>query len=199
MISAAGYGSIGVQVVRLDIGTSIISNETGARRHRSFYPWKVTSSSFGVRIVHRSYADFRAFNEWMSTYCIRLSEPGSTVGPARVVVPVRKFDRVCVPQGPFQFGRNWDDVTHTQDLAFIGASDPVQAHNAALGVLSSAYRATYYEQGQEDERYQSNYAIAEAGGAVLFGADYEDLLYSPKVAPIQHTLPGSRTGGMQER
>lgn len=182
LISASGYGSIGVQVIEVHLGMSIIANETSARRHRTFYPWKVTSSSFTMTVVHRSHDEYRRFNEWMSAYCIRLSEPGSKVGPARVVIPARKFDRVCIPEGTFEFGRNWDDLARTQAVDFIGASEPIQAHNAALGSVSAAYRATYYEQGEKSGDYQSNYAIAEVGGAVLFGANYEDLLYSPKVS-----------------
>lgn len=185
LIVAPGYGTIGTQVISIDLGMSVISNETGARRHRTLYPWKRTSSSFSMTVIHRSMAEFRTFNDWMRVYVERISDPNNnSVGPLRVILPARRFDRVCVPEGNLTYGRRHPEYTRRQDLDFVGASDAIQPHNAAVNSLSWAYRSTYHEQGGQAGDYLSNYAIAALHDAIAGGADFEDMLYNPKINPI---------------
>jgi len=189
ILFAAGYGSIGIQTTRIEHGIWILANETSGRRHRAFYPWKRTSGSFEITIKHRSPEERRTFNDWLRLYCERICDPSNrTVGPLRIICQAVKFDRFCIPDmegKPATFGRTFDETATTQDLGFIGASDPVQAVNAPLHTISAAYRSTYHTQGGKPGDYLSNYAIAALSEAVSAGgADvFEDALYNPKITP----------------
>lgn len=178
-----------VHATYLNTGMSIIADEAKSSRGRTFHPWKRTSSSFTMEVTHPSYSEYREFNEWLVSYMDRILSGDFSLGPFRVIIPSRRFDKTVIIESGITFGRKWDDFIWRQRLEFAGASTPVDLTDDPLNILSYGSAATYYTTETESGDYPSAFAIAEHGDAVTARWNTDRNLYDG-----QTNLPDHLTG-----
>lgn len=164
--SASGYGSNSAYCTALSFGTSIEGDEAESRNGSTFYPKRVTSSSFSLAIAFPSHREWHDFIEWMKEYVRVISDPSSRVGPMTVRVPARSFSRVAIPASGFQFGDRAGALVRRSRISFTGASDPLRPGDRGTssepGFAPDTVVAQFYPTG------------TQASGAV------EDSLYNGK-------------------
>lgn len=189
-IIADGFGYKNVHAVTVVMGLSIISDEYAARRHRTMHPWKQTSGSFTLEITHSNDEEYVSFNEWMKVYVERIINPdNNVVGPMRVVIESRNFDKLAIPAGGIEFGDRPQRFVKTQTIDFKGASDAIDLESIDLNLISAAYHATYYEPGGNPGDYLTSYAIGSVGDAV-FDRD-DETTYDPSRPASPFYVPGN--------
>ena len=101
----------------------------------------------------------------------------------RIYCPAAKFDRMCLPHTGIRFGITHGEFVWTQDIAFVGASDPIDTTDVGAAISYGAGVTRYV--GNSDEQL-SNFSIALGGIANLNnpGASLEDSLYNSRLSPI---------------
>ena len=123
--SAFGYGSVSVPVERFSHGIDITGSSDAARTRKAFYIEAVSASHFTVTILTGSDPGrFALLTLWFKSYGDRLANPNGGVGPMRVQVPSRNFDRLAILKSGVRFGETLDEVGRRITLSFIGARSP---------------------------------------------------------------------------
>jgi hypothetical protein len=124
-LSAAGYGQVGVMIERFSHGLDIVGSSDSARVRKAFYVSAVTATSFSITIICGSDPTrFTLLSLWLKHYGDRLALADGGVGPMRVQVPSRKFDRLAILKTGVHFGENLDEINRRINLGFIGARSP---------------------------------------------------------------------------
>lgn len=127
-MSVSGYGSIYCRTVSITPALKIISSDQKAHRHRAFYPFITSGSSFSMTLVHASHAERETFNRWITTYLNKVLANESIGGTVLVEVPSRLFSRVAVPEEVVaNYGETVGDISYQTDLTFKGAKEPLSA------------------------------------------------------------------------
>lgn len=168
-LSAAGFGSVNVMLASFSHGIEIVGTSDSARTRKAFYVSAVTSTAFSIVILCGS--DKRRYSLlslWLKSYGDRVSNPNGGVGPMRVQVPSRNFDRLAIPKTGVHFGEVWNDVARTIPLSFVGARSP--------GDFANPLASNFINSTDADGKY------FYPGGEQLTAADDpEDTLYNQKV------------------
>lgn len=174
VMSAEGYGSKTCDVMRIGHGINILAKEDKSRNHRGFYPFKRTSGSFGLRIVWANRDERDEFQAWMEKYVRLISDPATSgVGPLRVVIPAREFDKIAVPSGSSpaaMYGDRFDAVTYALEMAFEGARDPLEYSSPWLSRYEAARVAAEGSDGSNTFYPAGN----QEGGQPSFDVDLSD-------------------------
>lgn len=137
-LSAKNFGWVHVRVVQINHGMRVVAQESIARRHRVFYPMKETSGAFAITMIFSDHVEYQKFGQWMAEYARRIASPNTKkarVGPMRVTVPVRNFDKTGVPSGSIEFGQNVRAASYTMSIQFEGTRDSIDATRASTFVL----------------------------------------------------------------
>lgn len=149
-LTAAGYGSTTVLLERFSHGVEIIGSEDAGRLHKAFYVKAVTASHFSITIMLGSNKT-RAFLFliWLKRYADQLASASSGVGPMRVQVPSRGFDRLAILKTGIRVSETLDEVNKKLTLGFIGARTPDDFANpmASQFVNTSDVDARYFYPG----------------------------------------------------
>jgi len=197
LLTATGWGSIYVKVKAIDHGIFIVSDTSVQRFSRSLYVKKRAGGSFTLAIVCSTYAEYKALGDWIRGYGQIAADPDGAVGPVRVMVPDRKFDKIAIPQS-VSFGDNYSAVTYKISIAFVGANDPVPhsadfvssfSMPAAVGTdLPYFYPAGRPLTGTVDALYDPDVKVG-------FTQNYEDRLAAKDAAQsIPQSLQGISEG-----
>ncbi len=123
LLSAAGYGELRVTVTRVSFGMSIDASSGVSRHGKAMYSKAVTDGEFAIDMIFRNHGEYAKVNSWFQGYGRGLSNPGSTIGPIRVIYPPRNFDRVGIPNSPITFGDNVRSVTYKMTMGFLTTRD----------------------------------------------------------------------------
>lgn len=126
IFSVSGLGTRRAYCVGIDWGSKIQGQGTESRIFSTFYPKRVTTSSFSVSIVHPTHSGWENFMDWMQSYARQASDPNNNIGPMAVSVPQRSFSRVGIPVNGFAYGDDASDVSRRSRIYFEGASDPLR-------------------------------------------------------------------------
>lgn len=131
-LSARNYGSFSVKVETVSHGINLIGSDTNyARHHRVFYLTKRTSGSFVLGMVFSSAREADRFARWLEQYGRLLSSPNSKLGPMRVTIPRRRFDKTAIPTEGITYGDDVRRLAPRMQIRFVGSRDPV-AFNSNL-------------------------------------------------------------------
>lgn len=140
----------------IDFGLDIIASaDSEARSRRAFYPVVTDGSRFTISVGFTSWTEREGFNKWLANFMRSVSEGSAKHGTMTVRCPNRNFVRVGVPQGPVVYGEGIRDVAYTTDLAFVGATDPVDITVASKLVSAlqpkslNASNRFFYPTGQQ--------------------------------------------------
>lgn len=123
-MSASKWGTIYVKILQIGHGVHIASSTVQTRFSRALYATKRTSGTFGLVIVCSSYDEYDSLGKWITGYGRKAASTEGGVGPVRVVVPSRNFDKVAIPSG-VTFGDAVGAITYPVSINFTGARDPV--------------------------------------------------------------------------
>lgn len=179
-MSATNYGSKQISVERLGHGITFRADGDTTRMGRSYYAKAVVASPFEVTLVFPDHAEYADFAEWLRGYGDRCSMGTVQVGPMRVVVASRKFDKTGIPTTGVTFGDARTSVLYRMNLTFAGAPDPI----GALGAGETAVAAVSQFSMPADETLTLPHFYP--GGIQLSGADQgDDLLYDRGVVGPQ--------------
>jgi hypothetical protein len=139
VISARGrdnnYGSRYLRVVSVSYGINIAADEAETKFGGAFYPRRVDSASFTLNIIFTSEQERAKFGRWLVRYGRRISSPSNPYGPMRVIIPLRRFDRLAVPTTGIKFGDRRDQVTYPMMIPFRGARDPLSLDSEAISTF----------------------------------------------------------------
>lgn len=138
LLSASGYGDRRVAIIRVGYGITIDGSTDTARNYEAFYPKRVTQEGFVVTVVLAYHERAQEFAEWMEHYAHGLAEPGSAIGPMRVLVPAMGFDLTGVPTSGVVFGDKIGKWLFPMDLSFAGVADASEFHNPVVSRFKSA-------------------------------------------------------------
>lgn len=181
---AGNFGTRKVGVVSISHGMTVVADEDSTRDARVMYTSKRTSGSFGMVLVFTSYMEHVRTMQWFEEYVRRAAHPDVNPGPMRVIVPVRKFDKVGIPavsSGPLVTDDEVGRVVWRVNVGFEGARDSLNFSDARVSKFSMP--------AWKDAASQYFYP----GGIQLGGTEKgEDALYNnlPGGAPL---LPGGRS------
>lgn len=192
ILSAAGYGERRVILEAESHGLRIIANEDHGRRRRALYTVRRTSGSFSIDLTFPTFAAYQSFYNWFRGYCLRLIDPDGAVGPMRVRIPSRGFDKTGVPAGTYRFGIEVERVVERMTIAFRGARNP-----ADHTVLSQFYppAARVNAVGQRENLAAPYYYPA---GVQLGGTERgEDYLYNHPLTDAEINGSPTRVGRPQ--
>lgn len=126
-VSASGYGAYNLVAEAFAHGINIEAAGAQAKQRRALYLTDLTSGSFVVEPVFVGFEAYRSFYEWLRTYCLNVTQPDTRVGPMRVRIPSRNFDRVGIPSGTYTFGDDAGAFVYRMAVAFRGAKNPTDA------------------------------------------------------------------------
>ena len=147
--SVKGYGTKAAWVEAIDTGITIEGEESQSRHNTTFYPREVTGSEFYISLVFTTHSLWRQFNDWMSEYGRRLSEGG--LGPMRVTIGARNFERLGVPTQGFVYGDEVGATARRSIIKFEGTTDPTQpgggGFTAEPTIPKDAVTPTFYPTG----------------------------------------------------
>ena len=132
IIGANGFGYRAVRAESFDIGMSVIADTGEAKETQTLYTRKVTKGSFELTVMFGSYAEYKDFTDWMTSYARILSRDAEATGPMRVIIPSRNFDRFGVPNEGYTMGDEVKALVRRQTYSFVGASDPIEYDNQNL-------------------------------------------------------------------
>lgn len=172
-LSARGYGTRIVNVDRLSHGLAIKASDDHSRLGLAFYPRKVSSSSFGLTIIFTDYDEFESFGLWIETYCRKMADPATVgIGPVRVTLPARHFDKVGVPSGVVMtYGDIFDAVIYTVELNFDGTNSPVEYTSPLLSVFRRSKvqweeNQFFYPSGDQEGGPASDLPLGAVAGGI---------------------------------
>lgn len=124
-LSVAGYGASTVILERFSHGLDIIASQDSGRQRKALYVSAVTASRFSITIALGSDpARAFLFFIWLKTYADRLANPNNGLGPMRVQVPSRNFDRMAILKTGIRVNENLEQINRRLTLGFIGARTP---------------------------------------------------------------------------
>jgi hypothetical protein len=150
-LSASGYpGAVKVAIERFSHGMEIIGTSDAARSRKAFYVSAVTTSNFSITILCGSDPTrFALLTLWLKGYGDRLGNPDGGVGPMRVQIPSRQFDRLAILKTGVRFGERVGAFSRRIALGFVGAVSPGDFANpmASNFVNSTDVEARYFYPG----------------------------------------------------
>lgn len=121
LLGVQGMGVWPLFVEEIEHGIEITGTSDASRNDRTFYPRLVNAGTFSISIVFPSWDDYNNFSGWMIYYGRRLGQGG--LSRMRVVCPVRRFDKLGVPNTDITFGDRQDIAAFRLKVGFIGADN----------------------------------------------------------------------------
>lgn len=109
-------------------GTQMIADESQARLHRAYYPHRVTTQQFALKILLIGYAERKSFSNWLASYSDYALNPdvsGGTDFPTMsVTVPSREFVHRGVPLSGYEWGDQVGSMIFNPTVVFEAAYEP---------------------------------------------------------------------------
>ena len=166
-IAIPGYGTKPLVVETVEHGLVIMAEESASRMRRTYYQQRTYTDSFDIAVACLSYAHYAELASWLQGYGKRLADIGGNLGPARVTVPSRQFDKVGVLTSGVTFGDSRPSVVYRMRLTFIAAGDLQSvASNFKLPSGDTFVAPFYYPAGTQNN----------ANGGGDFGFQYNEAI-----------------------
>lgn len=133
--------------LRCDIvvhGTQMVAEESQARLRRAYYPHRVSTQQFAIRVILKGYAERRSLSNWLSSYSAFILDPdvsGTNYPTMAVSVPSRDFYQRGVPLTGFEFGDHVGAMTFTPMITFEPAYEPWDKAKPAVTRVEDTWRA----------------------------------------------------------
>lgn len=138
-IGAQNYGIKLAPVVSISFGIEQRSQEAHSRQKQTMYAQQVLDPSFVIGMTFTDQPEYHDMFEWFRAYGYLVTATDSIVGPMRVLVPSRNFDKIGVPTSGMTFGDDVSAVTFKLNIVFEGTSDPVTTDSGSLSPYWSQF------------------------------------------------------------
>jgi hypothetical protein len=196
--------------VRCDMivhGTQMVAEESQARLRRAYYPHRVSTQQFGLKIILKGYAERRSFSNWLTAYATYALDPdlGGDYPTMSVSVPSYEFVHRGVPLTGYEYGDHVGSMIFNPTVMFEPAYEPWDKARPAVTRVEDAWRAFakddaikyFYPFGTqlagEDAptgTYDKPIYPGDASGFTdQYGNDPDDIVPPSIVPPSQQNLP----------
>lgn len=133
--------------VRCDMvthGIEMVAEESQARLRRAYYPHRVTTQQFSIRVVLNGYPERKNLSNWLSSYSAYILDPdmnGTNYPTMSVVVPSRDFQQRGVPLTGFEWGDHVGSMIFRPMITFEAAYEPWDAAKPAVTRVEDTWQA----------------------------------------------------------
>lgn len=173
-------GSARVYRVRVDAivhGTQMIAEESQARLRRAYYPHRVSTQQFGIRVILIGYKERKSFSNWLAAYASYALDPdvgGINYPTMSVIVPSREFSHRGIPLTGFEWGDKVGSMVFQPMVMFEAAYEPWDKAKPSVTRVENTWKAF-----AADDTVKYFYPF----GTQLSGQDAPDGNYDKPVYP----------------
>ena len=168
ILAVDGYGTRRYWATQLAHGLRVETTEDESRNHRTLYTIRTATDTFDLTLAHPTYAERVEAVRWLERYMERVD--AGDLGPMRVVVPARNFDRAAILSQGLVHGDEAGTIVYSLRLEFLGARNALDP-NQSRAVSS-------YEQARNDADAVRRF---HPTGLQLGTESVEDRLYADPV------------------
>lgn len=161
----------------IQYGTQMIAEESQARLRRAYYPHRVSTQQFALKVELIGYAERKSFSNWLSGYAAYALDPdigGIDYPTMSVVVPSYEFTHRGVPLSGFEWGDHVGAMTFTPTITFEAAYEPWDKAKPAITRVENSWYAF-----SKDEAIKYFYPF----GTQLAGEDAPEAGYDRPIYP----------------
>lgn len=133
--------------VRCDMiahGTQMVAEESQARLRRAYYPHRVSTQQFSIRVILIGYPERRSLSNWLASYSSFVLDPdisGINYPTMSVTVPSRDFSQRGVPLSGFEWGDHVGSMVFTPTITFEPAYEPWDKAKPAITRVEDTWQA----------------------------------------------------------
>lgn len=125
-LEAPNYGTAAIRVETTGHGMQIVSDQSGARTQRTFYPFVRTSGEWYIEAVFSSVQERNSLHGWLLYYIIRATDQyAQAIPPITVTVPASEFMKTGYATSSIEFGDSKGIGVYRSLITFTSASDPL--------------------------------------------------------------------------
>lgn len=124
--SAPGYANRAETCIGVGYGQDIDARTLESRRFTAFYSHVSTAESFYVELLFKTWPDYRSFNDWLSGYFDRVTDPTqSPLMPMWVDIQnsKRNFHKRGYPITAGEYGDEFGKIIYQMTIQFVAADD----------------------------------------------------------------------------
>lgn len=133
--------------VRCDMivhGTQMVAEESQARLRRAYYPHRVSTQQFSIRVILIGYPERRSLSNWLASYSSFVLDPdisGVNYPTMSITVPSRDFSQRGVPLSGFEWGDHVGAMVFTPTITFEPAYEPWDKAKPAITRVEDTWQA----------------------------------------------------------
>lgn len=125
-------------------GPQMIAEESQARLQRAYYPHRVSTQQFGIKVELKGHSERRSLTNWLAAYASYALDPdqGGTDYPTMsVMVPSYEFSHRGVPLSGYEWGDQVGSMIFTPTIMFEAAYEPWDKARPAITRVENTWRA----------------------------------------------------------